>query len=240
MSSRPVRFLALAFVSTLSLPLAACAEEAPTAASTAAPASEDDKTLYALGLALAANVSPFGLSEAELAQVQAGLADGVLGRPPQVSLQEYGPKLQQLAQGRAAAAAQVESTAGQAFLDEMAAEPGAERTASGLIYTEITPGTGASPTAADQVKVSYHGTLRTGQVFDSARDRGQPVDFTLGQVIPCWQEGLLRMKPGGKAKLVCPAGLAYGERGAPPAIPGNAPLVFEVELLAVNAAPAAS
>jgi FKBP-type peptidyl-prolyl cis-trans isomerase len=240
MSNARLRRALLGLALPLFLPLAACAAEAPPAAAPAALASEDDKTFYALGLALASNVRPFGLTEAELAAVQAGLADGVLGHTPQVSLQEYGPKLQQLAQGRAAAAAEVERTAEEAFLAQMAAEPGAERAASGLLYTELAAGSGASPTAADRVRVSYHGTLRGGRVFDSSRDRGEPVEFALGQVIPCWQEGVQRMKVGGKAKLVCPAGLAYGERGAPPAIPGNAPLVFEVELLAVNPPTAAS
>ncbi len=234
MSLRPVRRTVFALALPLALPLAACAAETPQQPALAALATDEEKTFYALGLALASNLGPFGLTAAELATVQAGLADGVLGNTPQVSLQEYGPKLQQLAQGRAAASAQTERTAGQAFLDQMAAAPGAERTASGLIYTEVSAGAGANPTAADRVRVHYHGTLRDGRVFDSSRDRGEPVEFALAQVVPCWQEGLQRMKVGGRAKLVCPSDLAYGERGAPPAIPGNAPLVFEVELLAVN------
>lgn len=120
-----------------------------------------------------------------------------------------------------------------AFLDKAAAEPGAVRTSSGLIYRELLPGTGPSPTPNDSVKVNYKGTLTDGTVFDSSYDRGEAVTFPLRRVIPCWTEGLQRMKVGGKAKLVCPPATAYGESGSPPAIPPNSAIVFEVELLAI-------
>ena len=96
--------------------------------------------------------------------------------------------------------------------------------------------TGAFPTASDTVKVHYHGTLRDGTVFDSSVDRGTPVDFPLNGVIPCWTEGVQKMKVGGKARLVCPASLAYGDRGAPPKIKPGAALVFDVELLGIGGA----
>jgi FKBP-type peptidyl-prolyl cis-trans isomerase FkpA len=120
------------------------------------------------------------------------------------------------------------------FQAKAAAEPGAVKTSSGLIYSELKPGTGASPRATQTVKVNYRGTLIDGTEFDSSYKRNMPIEFPLNQVIPCWTEGVQRMKVGGKSKLVCPASIAYGERGSPPVIPGGATLVFEVELLGIK------
>jgi FKBP-type peptidyl-prolyl cis-trans isomerase FkpA len=111
---------------------------------------------------------------------------------------------------------------------------GGETSASGLIITHIVEGTGPSPTATDVVQVHYHGTFEDGTVFDSSVDRGQPARFPLNRVIPCWTEGVAMMKVGGKAKLVCPPAIAYGPRGAPPRIPPNATLNFEVELISIE------
>ena len=108
-----------------------------------------------------------------------------------------------------------------------------------MIYKEIKAGSGAQPKPSDIVKVNYVGTLIDGKEFDSSMKHGQPAEFPLGQVIPCWTEGVAKMKAGGKAKLVCPSDIAYGDQGNPPVIPGGATLVFEVELLEVKAAPAA-
>lgn len=121
-----------------------------------------------------------------------------------------------------------------AALDKAAAEPGAIRTPSGLVYRELTAGTGPSPNASDTVTVNYRGTLVDGTEFDSSYKRNEPAQFPLNRVIPCWTEGLQRMKVSGKSRLVCPAALAYGDAGAPPTIPGGATLIFEVELLAIN------
>src|SRR6266699_3872999 len=123
-----------------------------------------------------------------------------------------------------------------AYLDKAAAEPGATKTASGLIYREPTPGTGASPRATDTVKVNYRGTLVDGTEFDSSYKRNEPIQFPLNRVIPCWTEGVQKMKVGGKSRLVCPSTIAYGEQGSPPAIPGGATLIFEVELLGIGGA----
>jgi FKBP-type peptidyl-prolyl cis-trans isomerase FkpA len=113
--------------------------------------------------------------------------------------------------------------------------PGAgESTPSGLIITHLVEGTGPSPTAADVVEVHYHGTFEDGGVFDSSVDRGQPASFPLNRVIPCWTEGVALMKVGGKAALVCPPEIAYGPRGAPPRIPPDATLNFEVELISIQ------
>lgn len=108
-------------------------------------------------------------------------------------------------------------------------------TRSGMIYESLKEGSGASPTATDVVRVHYRGTLPdSGREFDSSYKRGEPAEFPLNRVIPCWTEGLQRMKPGGKARLTCPPGIAYGERGAGGVILPNATLVFEVELLSVR------
>jgi FKBP-type peptidyl-prolyl cis-trans isomerase FkpA len=116
-----------------------------------------------------------------------------------------------------------------------ATPPGSTAAAGGsdVEVTVITSGTGPSPTADDTVVVHYHGTFPDGRVFDSSRDRGQPARFPLRRVIPCWTKGLQQMHVGEKAKLVCPPELAYGPSGAPPTIPPNATLHFEVELLEI-------
>ena len=127
-----------------------------------------------------------------------------------------------------------ESGAGEAYLDKAAAQPGAIRTASGLVYRELRAGSGGSPKASDTVQVNYRGTLVDGTEFDSSYKRNEPAQFPLSQVIPCWTEGVQKMKVGGKSELVCPAGIAYGAQGSPPLIPGGATLIFEVELLRIG------
>jgi len=116
---------------------------------------------------------------------------------------------------------------------ESAKEAVAVVTESGLSYTVLQEGTGPKPTAADTVKVHYKGTLLDGKEFDSSYKRGQPATFPLSRVIKCWTEGVQRMKVGGKAKLVCPPAIAYGANGAGSAVPPNATLNFEVELLEI-------
>ena len=107
-------------------------------------------------------------------------------------------------------------------------------TKSGLVYQSLKDGSGAPPAATDTVKVHYRGTFPDGREFDSSYKRGEPTEFPLNRVIPCWTEGVQLMKPGGKAKLTCPAAIAYGERGAGNVIPPNATLNFEIELLSVR------
>ena len=115
-----------------------------------------------------------------------------------------------------------------------AKEAGAVVTPSGLVYKSLKDGSGASPTASDKVTVHYKGTFPDGREFDSSYKRGQPIDFPLNRVIACWTEGVQRMKVGGKAKLTCPPEIAYGARGAGSAVPPNATLLFEVELLGIQ------
>ena len=114
-----------------------------------------------------------------------------------------------------------------------AKEPGAQVMPSGLVFRALKPGTGPSPQATDKVRVHYRGTFPDGKEFDSSYARGQPAEFPLDRVIKCWTEGVQMLKVGGKAKLTCPPGIAYGERGAGGVIPPNATLHFEVELLGI-------
>jgi FKBP-type peptidyl-prolyl cis-trans isomerase FkpA len=127
------------------------------------------------------------------------------------------------------------SWAADATLEAAAKEAGALVTPSGLVYRSLKDGSGASPKASDTVKVNYRGTFPDGKEFDSSYKRNQAIEFPLSNVIKCWTEGVQRMKIGGKAKLTCPASIAYGERGAGGGlIPPGATLLFEVELLGIN------
>ena len=207
---------------------------AGAAAAESALKTEDDKTIYALGLSMSRAVTTLGLTEAELEILQQGLRDGALGKEPKVDLQAYGPKIQQLAQQRLSAVGASEQKEAASFLEKAAKGKGVQKTASGILYKEEKAGSGESPSAESKVKVHYHGTLRDGAVFDSSVERGEPVTFPLGNVIPCWTEGLQTMKVGGKTRFWCPAKLAYGDRGAPPKIKPGAALVFDVELLGIE------
>lgn len=210
-----------------------------TAAATAgAPQTEEQKTLYALGLSLGRNLQNFQLTPEELQHVQSGVSDVVLGNEPKVELQQYAPKIGQLSRERAQKRAETEKAKGKEFAEKVVAA-GGERTESGLVFKSITEGTGEQPEASDQVKVHYKGTLIDGTEFDSSYKRNQPATFPLQGVIKCWTEGLQKMKVGGKAQLVCPSDIAYGDFGRPN-IPGGATLNFEVELLEVMDAPAAA
>jgi FKBP-type peptidyl-prolyl cis-trans isomerase FkpA len=164
------------------------------------------------------------------------MSDQVRGAKPQVELEVYGPKIQALARSRAGAKADQEKARSKVYLDEAAKEPGAVRSDTGMVFRSLKPGSGDSPKPTDRVKVNYEGKLTDGTIFDSSLQRGQPAEFPLSGVIPCWTEGLQKMKVGEKAKLVCPSQIAYGDQGRPPRIPGGATLVFEVELIEIKAA----
>lgn len=215
---------------------AACTAAAPQPSPSPQTAlkTEDEKTAYAMGLLLAHNVAPLGLTPAEIELVKQGLGDAAAHKTPLVPLETYGPKVQEFAQKRVTARAQDEKGKAKTFLDAAAQEAGAVKTPSGLVFRTLTPGSGKTPAATDVVKVHYRGTLTDGTEFDSSLKRGEPVEFHLNQVIPCWTEGVQRMKAGEKARLVCPSDIAYGDQGRPPVIPGGATLVFEVELLEVK------
>ena len=206
-----------------------------TAAFAAAPepTTDEQKTLYALGLAISQSLGTFSLSESELDLVKSGITDGVFKKAPKVDLQTFGPKIQQLQQARASVVAEAEKKTGAAFLAKAAAESGAKKTESGAILTTIKEGNGATPKVMDTVKMHYLGTLIDGTVFDRSAKQGEPATIRVNEMSKCWMEGMQQMKVGSKSKLVCPSNLAYGDNGAPPTIKPGATLVFEVELLEI-------
>jgi len=203
----------------------------PTRAAEPPLNTDEQKTFYALGVALAQQLVQLNLTESELELVKLGLGDGVFNRAARVDMARYGPRLAELQRTRTAALAASEKKTGQAFLDKAATEPGATKTPSGLVLVVERPGTGATPKPTDKVKVHYTGHLTDGAVFDSSVQRNEPAVFPVTGVIACWTEALQQMKVGEKVKLVCPSNLAYGDRGAPPRIRPGATLVFEVELI---------
>lgn len=207
----------LLLAALLAVPARAQASDAP---------AEDARlqVLYALGASVAQD---YALAPGDLQAVSEGLADAAAGKELKADLKELKPKVAQL-KHEAAEKRRV------AQLDAYAAEPGAKRLPSGLIFKEVKAGSGAKPAATSVVKVHYHGTFPDGRVFDSSVERKEPMEFPLNGVIPCWTEGVQLIGVGGKARLVCPYSIAYGERGRPPVIPERATLVFDVELLDVK------
>lgn len=200
------------------------AAEAPTL-------TESQKTLYAIGQSVARSLTVFDLTPAEFEFVRQGLVDAQAGKISSTDPASYNVKIQELAKERRKISGEKLASAGKAFLENAAKEKGAVTTTSGMVYMSLNEGKGESPKSDDVVKVHYRGTLIDGKEFDSSYKRGKPLEFKLDNVIKCWTEGVQKMKPGGKAKFVCPSSLAYGENGAGELILPGATLVFEVELL---------
>jgi FKBP-type peptidyl-prolyl cis-trans isomerase FkpA len=203
------------------------------------PSTEEQKTLYAIGVHISRQLDFFNFTADEFEYVQQGFADKANGKKIIADPDAYKQQIGELAQKRIKIAADKEKAKSKEFLENAAKEKGAIKTDSELIYIPIKAGTGKQPKNTDIVKVHYTGSFTDGKIFDSSVQRGQPVEFPLNQVIKCWSEGVSKMKVGGKAKLVCPSNIAYGDEGRPPVIPGGATLIFEVELLDTKAAPAA-
>ena len=222
-----ITLIALALITTLGL--AACNKKADVAATS--EMNDEQKTFYAVGQALAQQAKVFEFTPAEFEYVKRGMDDFVAGKKAVVEFEAQREAVQKLAEGRRKAAAEKTAGAGKAFLEAAAKEAGAETTPTGLIYRSTQEGKGENAKASDTVRVHYKGTLIDGTEFDSSFKRNEPAEFPLGGVIPCWTEGLQKMKPGGKAVLVCPSSIAYGEQGAGASIPPGATLKFEVELL---------
>jgi FKBP-type peptidyl-prolyl cis-trans isomerase FkpA len=195
---------------------------------------EDMETLYAIGLTIAGQLNDFNLTAGELELVKQGLTHAVTGKGPDTDLGAFTGKINELARERRKALGMKLAGKGKEFLDNAAKAKGALKTASGMVFLPLKDGSGASPKSTDTVKVNYRGTLPDGREFDSSYKRGEPLEFKLDGVIRCWNEGLQKMKPGGKAELVCPSELAYGENGAGSVILPYSTLVFEVELLEVK------
>jgi len=198
------------------------------------PTTEEQKTLYALGLAINQSLNNFNLNESEFEIVKSGITDGFSKRP-KVDLQKFGLKISEMQQARASVIAEAEKKAGAAFLAKVAAEPGAKKTESGALLTTIKEGTGANPKVSDTVKVHYLGTLIDGTVFDSSAKQGESATLHVNEMSKCWTEGIQQMKVVGKSKLICPSNLAYRDKGLPPLIKPGATLVFEIELLEIVA-----
>ena len=215
-------------------------EAAPSpATSPVATMSEDEKAVHALGAAMgqqvAQQVKALNLTPAEVETLKKAFAASLAGQKSEYEIAQFGPKLQARAEAAASATAAAEKGKSAAFRDTAAAETGAVKTTSGLVFKTITPGRGASPKATDVVQVNYRGTLIDGTEFDASVKHGGPATFRLNGVVPCWTEGVQLMKLGEKAKLVCPSEIAYGDRGTPDgSIPPGATLVFEIELLSIN------
>ena len=198
----------------------------------AEPAPKD--LLYALGALLGQRLQPYHLKPAELARVRKGFADAATGAKLELDdLEEWGPRVDAFMARRLAPSLAAEKDRGKAFLDKAAREPGAIRSASGLVLRVLTPGSGASPAAGDRVRVNYQGRLADGSIFDDSARHGGPMEVALGSVIACWSEGLQLMKVGEKARLHCPSTLGYGDEGRPPQVAGGAALAFDVELIEI-------
>jgi FKBP-type peptidyl-prolyl cis-trans isomerase FkpA len=196
--------------------------------------TDDEKTIYSLGLSIYRSLGQFDLSGPEIEIVKRAISDAAANKPA-VDLNAWAPKIQALASDRRDRVVEREKVSSKAYMETAAAEPGAVKTDSGLIYRELMPGEGDLPKATDTVKVNYRGTFTNGTEFDSSYSRNQPAEFPLNGVIKCWTEGVQKMKVGGKSRLVCPSEIAYGDGGRP-GIPGGATLVFEIELLSIGGA----
>jgi FKBP-type peptidyl-prolyl cis-trans isomerase FkpA len=198
------------------------------------PMTDEQKTLYVVGTNVARSLSVFSLTPAELEYVLLGLNEARAGIKPDFDITAYNQKMQDLARARRKAQGEKMAAGGSEFLEKAAKEKNASKTDSGMVYIPLTEGKGASPKGTDTVKVNYRGTLIDGSEFDSSYKRNKPLEFKLNGVIACWTEGVQKMKAGGKARLVCPPNLAYGDNGAGDLILPGATLNFEVELLEVN------
>jgi len=220
------------------------AKAKPSAATPAdAPgAAADESTLYALGVAVAANLKQFDLSPKELETVKKGMTDSVTGaKLTGFDSSTADAKIEKLGEARTARLARANNEAAKAYLAKAAAEKGAQKSPSGLIYRSVKDGTGPTPKAKETAKVNYEARLIDGTVVDGSAKNKEPGAIQVGQAIPCLNEGIMKMNVGGKAVLVCPSSIAYGEQGRLPSVPPGSTVIFEMELLDTGkAAPSAS
>ena len=221
------------WLGAVALGLVACAkphsEEVPRAVG--AGMTEEHRTLYALGAALANNLRELELDDEERRVVLAGFGEAAAGGRVRVDVASEMPRIQALRERRQLAAMAERRKQGAAFIEQQLLQTGTEKSASGLAYRQLTSGQGRQPSEHDTVTVHYEGSLIDGKVVDSSRKRGKPTQFRVNGVIACWREALLKMRVGGRSQIVCPPELAYGNGGSPPAIPPAATLLFDIELL---------
>ena len=231
------RFLTAAAAVAVACSGTFAADGATQPASTQPTMTQYQTASYGIGYDLGRNIKDSHIAlDADL--IVQGLRDCLAGTATKVTPEQFDSAMAKVrqeltanAQANAAKAGEAAGKEGDAYRETNGKKPGVKTTASGLQIETIKEGTGASPTAADTVKVHYTGKLIDGTTFDSSVDRGQPISFPLSGVIKGWTEGLQLMKVGGKSRLVIPSNLAYGPNGSPPTIPPNATLVFDVELL---------
>jgi FKBP-type peptidyl-prolyl cis-trans isomerase FkpA len=196
------------------------------------PKTDEEKTFYTIGVITGRQMGIFKMTPAQQEFMRAGQADAMNGAQLKVNPEEYGPKVQKLAQTNLEKLTNEEAKKGKDFLAAAAKEKGVTKTKSGIVIRVEKEGTGEAPKKTDTVKVNYEGTFVDGVVFDSSFKRNEPAQFQLDQVIPCWTEVVGMMKPGGKVKAICPAETAYGDKPTGP-IPPKSTLVFSIELLEI-------
>lgn len=201
----------------------------------------EQKAGYSIGANIGSNLLGQGLAEdLDVDAIVAGLRDSIAGGDLKMTIPEMEAAIQAftvLQQEKMNAELAAQAQAGRDFLAQNASQPGVTTTASGLQYSvlnEAPSANAATPKETDTVSVHYTGTLIDGTVFDSSVERNEPATFPLNGVIPGWTEGLQLMKVGAKYRFFIPSELAYGEQGAPPVIPPNSPLIFDVELLSIE------
>lgn len=199
-----------------------------------------DKLSYALGLSMGNNFRNSGIQSIDVQDFTDGVASVFYGSEPKMSyteakeiIQQFFTELEQKQREENSKLGEINKAAGEEFLKKNAEREDVLTTSSGLQYEILKDGTGKQPKATDRVEVHYTGKLIDGTVFDSSVDRGVPATFGVTQVIPGWVEALQLMKEGSQWRLFIPSNLAYGPQGAPGAIPPNATLIFDVELLKV-------
>jgi FKBP-type peptidyl-prolyl cis-trans isomerase FkpA len=194
------------------------------------PRTEEQKLLYALGVHMGRGQAVLQLTSAELEYVFQGMREQALREQRAMEL-EISDELAELARRRMEQQAAREKEKARPFLEQVAREPGVVKTESGLLFRSLAEGTGPSPSATDRVKVHFRGLRMDGGEFENTYQKDKPFEFQVGRVLPCLTEAVQRMKPGGKARLVCPSELAFGDAGLGEAVAGGAPVVFELELL---------
>lgn len=200
--------------------------------------TDEDKTFYTLGTMFGSRLNNLELTEKEIEALAEGLKDSAAKKQLAVKPEDFQSKIQEVFSERMKKFAEKVKVDGTKYLNDFV-NKGGTKTASGLAYKIENAGSDKKPKAEDTVEVHYHGTLIDGSVFDSSKERNQPVSFPLNRVIKGWTEGLQLVGEGGKIKLVIPSDLAYGDAGAPPKIPGGSTLVFDVELISIKAPEAA-
>ena len=196
------------------------------------PLTEEQKAFYAIGLVLARQIEVFDLTPAELRIVKRGLNDAVKGRKPKVDYAVYSKKSQELSVTRREAHGKKLESKAAAFIEAAANEEGAVKSKSGVVYRSLKEGEGISPAETETIKLHYRSMLIDNKEMDSTYKRGETEEAKVSEYIPCLNEGVRLMKPGGKARLVCPPETALGKDGSW-VVPTNSTLVYEVELVEV-------